>query len=153
MIQQPKPVPVNDLQGRLRCRCWSTEELITRQRRGFVLSICPSLALEREREKQKKRTLIAPSRSWILSFQIFLGDLLAAPRFIPTFRRRACLLSRNDIVNDNNASAYRAVSAAVAGEWRRKWEGEFVPVVVFGGTLVRGRVCRRKIRLILHITG
>lgn len=55
MIQQPKPVPVNDLQGRLRCRCWSTEELITRQRRGFVLSICPSLALERERGRGRNR--------------------------------------------------------------------------------------------------
>lgn len=49
-ILSPKPLPMDDLQGRLCCCCWSTEELITRLCRGFVLSICPSLAL-RVREK------------------------------------------------------------------------------------------------------
>ena len=76
----PKPLPADDLQGRLCCFCWSTEELITRQCRGFVLKRAPVLGFgERERErtmkkkkKKKKRNLISPSGSCILSFQIVL---------------------------------------------------------------------------------
>lgn len=47
-VQPPKPLPMDDLQGRLL--------LLSEYRgvdyaavRGFVLSICPSLALEREK--------------------------------------------------------------------------------------------------------
>ena len=73
-----------------------------------------------------------------------LGDLLALSRFIPTLRRVACLLSHNDIVNGNNTSAYREVSAATMAEWRRngKTNSSCCHLEVFGGALLLGRVCR-----------
>lgn len=152
IVLPPKPLPVDDLQGRLCCCCWSTEELITRQCRGFVLSTCPSLALEGEAEKrkmkkrktEKRRSLISPLRLCIPFIPDCLGDLLAPPRFLPTHRCIACLLSHNDIVTGNNTSAYHEVSAATMDEWRcnGKANSSCCHLQVFGGTLLLGRVCR-----------
>lgn len=83
-VVPPKPLPVNDLQGRLCCCCRSTEELITWQRQGFVLSICPSLALVRERKEIDEEE--AEEEEFYLSHGVLhpfipdcLGDLLAPP--------------------------------------------------------------------------
>lgn len=65
------------------CCCWSTEELITRQCRGFVLSICPSLAWERERKEidEKEEEEESYLSLWVLQRLISdcLSDLLAPP--------------------------------------------------------------------------
>lgn len=73
-----------------------------------------------------------------------LGDLLAPPRFIPTLRCIVCLLSHNDIVNGNNTSAYREVSAATMDEWWCNGKANLFRchLEVFGGSLLLGRVCR-----------
>lgn len=158
----PKPLPVNDLQGRLCCCRRSTEELITRQCRGFVLSICPSLALERKekrdrwRARKRRRRGLLSFPGGLASFHSRLSWWPSGPaRFILTLRCIACLLSHNDIVNGNNTSAYLEVSAATMAEWRRngKANSSRCHLEVFGGTLLLGRVCRWKIRLILHIAG
>lgn len=84
----PKPLPVDDLQGRLCCCCRSTEELITRQCRGFVLSICPSLASGRQRERKEidEEEEKEEEKGSYLSLGVLdpfipdcLGDLLAPP--------------------------------------------------------------------------
>lgn len=61
--------------------------MITRQWRGFVLSVCPSLALEREREKESMKKEIdeeEKEEESYLSLRVLhpfipdcLGDLLA----------------------------------------------------------------------------
>lgn len=161
-VPPPKPLSVDDLQGRLCCCYQRTEELITPRRRGFVPQHMPVLGFmegenkrkKRQMKKQQKKSLITPVG---VSFHSRLSwwPSWPRPRFIPTLRCISCLLSRNDIVNGNNTSVYRKVFAVTMDEWQRNGKANLscCHLQVFGGALLLGRVCRWKIRLILHITG
>lgn len=163
-ILPSKPFPVNDLQGRLCCCCWSTEELITLAVPGLCSKHMPVLGFAarekrdrwRRRRRRRRRGGVL-SLSWgLASFHSRLSWWPSCPtRFIPTLHCIACLLSHNDIVNGNNTSAYREVSADTMDEWQRNGKANLscCHLQVFGGSLLLGRVCRRKIRLILHIAG
>lgn len=157
----PKPLPVDDLQGRLCCCCRGTEELITWRHHSFVLSVRPSLALEGVGEKSERwirsrRKGVLSLPQGVASFRSRLSWWPSGPAgFIPTLRCIACLLSHNDIVNGNNASAYREVSALTMDEWQSNGKANLSRCHprVFGGTLLLGCVCQWKIRWILHIAG
>lgn len=92
-------------------------------------------------KRRKKKVLICLWRPEDPFITDCLGDLLAPPRFIPAVLCSACLLSHNDIVNDNNTAAYREVSAVTAAEWRRNGMAN-CHGGVFGGALLLGRVRR-----------
>lgn len=131
-----------------------TEELMRRRRR--LCSEHPSVLDFREggrREKRrmkkgKRKVLICPWRPGILSWQIVLATFWPRPRLIPAVLCSACLLSRNDIVNDNNTAAYRQVSAVTPAGWRR----DGMANCHRGVSPPRTRAAP-KIRRILRITG
>lgn len=76
-------------------------------------------------------------RPWIPPPMIVLATFWPRPRLIPAVLCSTCLLSRNDIVNDNNTPAYREVSAVTPAEWRRDGMGWRS-----AGALLRRRVRR-----------
>lgn len=93
-------------------------------------------------EERKEKVLISLWRPRIPSLQIVLATFWPRPpRFIPAVLCSTCLLSHNDIVNDNNTPAYREVSAVTVAEWRRNGMAN-CHHGVFGGALLLGRVRR-----------
>lgn len=110
--------------------------------------------MKRDRRRRRRRVLSLPQG--LASFHSRLSQWPSGPsRFILTLCCIACLLSHNDIVNGNNTSAYREVSAVTMDKWHRngKANSSRCHLQVFGGALLLGRVCQWKIRLILHIAG
>lgn len=163
VVLPPKPLPMVDLQGRL---------LLLLEYRGVdyaaVLGLCskhmPVLGFgegdrgqERDRKRRRRRRRgVLSLPAGLAAFHFRLSWWPSGPaQFIPTLCCISCLLSHNNIVNGNNTFAYREVSAATMDEWRHngKANSSRCHLQVFWGTLLLGRVCRWKIRLILYIAG
>lgn len=106
-------------------------------------------------KKPKKRSLISPTGVLHPFIPDCVGDLLAQ---LGSSRPSAALLVYCPIMTLSAATmrpAYRKVSALTMDEWRSNGEANLSRCRprVFGGTLLLGYVCRRKIRLILNIAG
>lgn len=141
----PKPLPVDDLQGRLCCCRRSTEELITRQRRGFVLSVRPSLALERERKRnaieEEEEVLSLPRGLTFLSLQIVLATSWPRPS---SSRPSAAPLVYRPIMTLSPPTMRPLIARCPPSQWMNggvTGKDEFVPLSspsLFGGALLLG---------------
>lgn len=158
IVHDPKPLSIDDLQGRWFFCYQSTEGLITPRCWAFVPQRMPVLGFgegkkKRQMKKKQKKSLITPTG---VSFHSRLSWWPPGPaQFIPTLCCISCLLSHNDIVSGNNVPVYRKVFSITMDEWQRNRKVNLsrCHLQVFGGALLLGRVCRWKIRLIRHITG